>query len=242
MIKFILYDDQKETLKKTSAIIHRLMMKYDFDYRVEQFTNYNKDLEQIIKTKDCLKVYLLDIEVPNVNGVSLASKIRKYDWNSVIIFLTAHDKYKASIFEGRLMVLDYINKIYKYPKRLEETLKLSVKMLKKSSNTLVYKFNSIVYRLPIDDILYIVKVPENKKCEIHTISGNIYEIGGSISKLCKTLKRNFRQSHKSCIVNADNIKTIDSSNNVITFKNGKSIYLLSNRMKKNFKEFILNYK
>ena len=98
MIKFILYDDHAETFQRTSNIINRSMMNYEFDYRIEKYSKYDKQLENTINTDSCQKIYLLDIEVPMVNGISLAAKIRKKDWNSVIVFLTAHEKYRKTAF------------------------------------------------------------------------------------------------------------------------------------------------
>ncbi len=242
MIKFILYDDHAETFQRTSNIINRSMMNYEFDYRIEKYSKYDKQLENTINTDSCQKIYLLDIEVPMVNGISLAAKIRKKDWNSVIVFLTAHEKYRKTAFDERLMILDYVCKAKEYHRRLDETIKIAINALNKNKNTLTYKFNSVIHRLPLNDILYIVKVPANKKCTIHTVSGNTYEIGGSVAKLSKTLKGNFKQSHKSCIVNVDNILTVDSCNNIITFINGKHTNLLSSRMRKSFEEYVLDHK
>ena len=63
-----------------------------------------------------------------------------------------------------------------------------------------------------------------------------------MSRASKTLKGNFKQSHKSCIVNVDNILTVDSCNNIITFINGKHTNLLSSRMRKSFEEYVLDHK
>ena len=239
MIKFILYDDHVETFQRTSNIINKSIVNYNCNYRIEKYSKYDKDLEKTITSGGCQKIYLLDVEVPKVNGISLAAKIRKKDWNSIIIFLSSYEKYRMSAFAERLMILDYVCKVGDYQKRLDETIKIAMDAINKNNNNLTYKFNSITHHIPIHDILYIVKVPANKKCIIHTINGSKYEIGGSVTKLSNNLKDNFKQSHKSCIVNIDNIKTVDSVNNIITFKNGKSTNLLSNRMRRNFEKSIL---
>ena len=242
MIKFILYDDEEETFTKTSSIINKIMMKYECDYRIEKFTKYDYNLEKFMKHDDSQKIYLLDIEVPRVTGLDLATKIRKHDWNSIIIFLTAYEQYKKNVFSERLMIFDYICKDAKYEKQLEECIKTSIVALEKNNRLLKYKFNSITYRIPINEILYIVKVPFNKKCTIYTIKNERYEIGGTIEKVKQKLGKEFKQSHKSCIVNVENIKLIDSCSNIITFKNGKTIDLLSTRMRKSFEDYVLNYK
>lgn len=242
MIKFVLYDDKEETFKKTSSIINTTMMKYECDYRIEKFTKYDCDLEKFMRYDNSQKVYLLDVEVPKVTGLDLAAKIRKDDWNSIIIFLTAYEQYRKNVFSERLMILDYVCKKNGYQEQLEKCIKTSITVLNKNDRLLKYKFNSITYRIPINEILYIVKVPLNKKCAIHTIKNEKYEIAGTIEKVKKQLGKEFKQSHKSCLVNVENVKLVDSCSNIITFKNGKTIDLLSTRMRKNFEEYVLNYK
>jgi len=242
MLKFILYDDQEVTFKKTSNIINRFMMNYDIEYRIEKFSKYDLELDNLIKNDNSEKIYLLDVEVPNVNGISLATKIRKHDWNSIILFLTSYNHYRNTAFSERLMVLDYICKKDDYQTILKDCLKTALTALDKNRNMLIYKFNSLTYRILLDEILYVVKVPLNKKCMIHTINGEKFEIAGNIQQVEKKLGRSFKQCHKSCIANVKNVRIVDSANCIITFKNGKSTDMLSVRMRKGFEDYVLNYK
>lgn len=242
MIKFVLYDDKKENIKKTAEIINNSMMEFDCDYRIDKFTNYNEKLENLITKDHNPKIYLLDIEVPGINGLTLASKIRKQDWNSIIIFLTVHKEYVVDALTERLMMLDYICKNNNYKEQLNKTIRTAIKVIDKNEKLLKYKFNSITHRIAISQILYITKVPFSKKCYIYTVNNEKYEIAGSIEKVKKLLGKEFKQSHKSCLVNVENVKLVDSCNNIIIFKNGQSIDLLSNRMRKEFEEYVLNYK
>lgn len=242
MIKFVIYDDKKENIEATSNIINNTMMESDCDYRIEKYTAYNSKLESTIKDDKGAKIYLIDIEVPEVDGITLASRIRKYDWNSIIIFLTVHEEYVMEALLERLMMLDYICKKGNYKSQISKNIKTAIRILDKNEKLLRYKFNSITHRIAIKQILYITKVPFSKKCYIHTINNEKYEIGGSIDKVKRLLGKEFKQSHKSCIVNVENVKLVDTCNNIIVFKNGKSIDLLSNRMRKEFEEYVLNYK
>lgn len=242
MLKFILYDDKESTFEQTSKIINSFMMSTDYEYRIEKYSKYDSNLEELIENDKDEKIYLLDVEVPKVNGITLATKIRKDDWNSIIIFLTSHEVYREQAFSERLMILDYICKKGDYPTILKGCINTALSALDKNKNTLIYKFSSIVYRIPISEILYVVKIPLNKKCMIHTVSNENFEIAGSIIKIAEKLGPQFYQSHKSCIVNVRNVRIVDTCNNIIIFKNGERINLLSTRMKKGFEEYVLNYK
>ena len=105
----------------------------------------------------------------------------------------------------------------------------------------MFEYNYNAYRIPFDDILYIEKIQDNQKCTIHTEDGNQYEIISSISALANKLGKTFFQSHKSCIVNLEKISRVDYNENMITFQNGTSAYLLSNRKKKQMRQHVGTY-
>ena len=63
----------------------------------------------------------------------------------------------------------------------------------------------------------------------------------TILDLSKKLGKGFFQSHKSCIVNLEKIKEVDYNENIITFKNGVSAYLLSNRKRKQMRQYVGDY-
>ena len=54
------------------------------------------------------------------------------------------------------------------------------------------------------------------------------------------LKGNFMYTHKSCIINMDNVKTIDIKNKVIVFSNNTKTDLLSRKYLKEVKEYVNN--
>ena len=63
----------------------------------------------------------------------------------------------------------------------------------------------------------------------------------SLGDIKKKLGPSFFQSHKSCLVNVEQIKKINYADNTITFQNNESVYLLSNRNKKGLREYVGSY-
>jgi len=117
MLRFITVDDNVEALEKTVLAIRKVMMPYDYDYKINKFTKYDEEFEKIIKDKGDQKVYILDIELPKVSGLEIASEIRENgDWESMIIFVSVHPECKDDIFFSRLMALDFISKFSNYEK------------------------------------------------------------------------------------------------------------------------------
>lgn len=240
MLRFIVCEDNKDFLGRLCNIINRVMMPYNFEYKINKFTTYSKEVGEIIRKKYEQKVYILDIELGDVSGLEIASEIREKDLDSIIIFVTAHNECKNDIFYSRLLAIDYISKDRFWQDRFESTLVHTIKAVNRR-RVLAFDFNHNSYRVPFDDILYIEKVQDNPKCIIYTENGTKYEINSTITKLISILGPNFFQSHKSCIINIDKIKKINYADNTITFINNECVYLLSNRKKKELKEYVANY-
>lgn len=240
MLRFIVCEDNKDFLGRLCNIINRVMMPYNFEYKINKFTTYSKEVGEIIRKKYEQKVYILDIELGDVSGLEIASEIREKDLDSIIIFVTAHNECKNDIFYSRLLAIDYISKDRFWQDRFESTLVHTIKAVNRR-RVLAFDFNHNSYRVPFDDILYIEKVQDNPKCIIYVENGTKYEINSTITKLINILGPNFFQSHKSCIINIDKIKKINYADNTITFINNECVYLLSNRKKKELKEYVANY-
>ena len=195
MLRFITVEDDLEALERTVMAIRTIMMPYDYDYRISKFTKYNEELEKMIKDPGEQKVYILDIEMPKVSGLEIASEIRENgDWESMIIFVSAHPECKDDIFYSRLMALDFISKYFNYEKRLEESL-TKVLDIYNIKNTLIFNYDYITYRVPINKILYIEKITSNKKCLIVTESGEKFEVVSTLKELMKKLTTDFYHSH-----------------------------------------------
>lgn len=236
MLNVIIYEDNKNYMLKNIDCINKALANYDVDYRIYKFDRYSERLDEIIHDKDLKKIYILDVEMNGVSGIEVASLIREDDWDSVIIFATAYDKYHNDVFYNRLMVLDFICKYTGYEKRLIEDINAAFKIIYKQK-TFVFKYNYVVYRIPYSHICYIEKEPLIKRCIIHTINNDFY-IVSSINRLLDTLGAGFIKTHQSCIVNVNNIKEVDLINNVIVFKNDDETNLLTEKMKKVVKSYV----
>ena len=240
MIRFVICEDNREFLTKIHNILTKVMMPYNFEYKINEFSTYNKEVHEITQKEGEQKVYILDIELGDISGLEIASEIRENDLESIILFVTSHSECKNDIFYSRLLAIDYIPKDRLWSTRLEETMEYIIKTINKK-RVLIYNFNRSSYRIPFDSILYIEKLQDVPKCVIKTESGEEFETNISIVELAEKLGHSFFQCHKSCIVNVEKIKRINYSDNTITFLNNDTVYLLSNRKKKELKDYVANY-
>lgn len=56
MLRFIVCEDNKNFLGRLCNIINKVLMPYKFEYKIDKFTEYNKEVYQIIKRKHEQKV------------------------------------------------------------------------------------------------------------------------------------------------------------------------------------------
>ena len=227
MINLIVYAEDNNHVKEDVKVINRALAKYNVDYRVYIFNNYNEDFETIINN-DLIKIYVLNIDSGG-KGIDVAKEIRKREISSIIIFMTNCNKYQRALFDNRLMVLDFIFRNKGYKERLCDDIIYALKLIYERKS-FIFKYNHIVYRLPYSQINYIEKEPEIKRCIIHTLYGNYYVVN-SIQRLNEILGENFYRVHQSCIVNLNNIKNICLNNNKIVFNNEEYTMLFSDKYK-----------
>jgi len=240
MIKFIVCDDKKEALDIAVKTVTKIMMNHDIEYKICKFSKYDDNLKELIKDEFNIKIYILDIELPIVSGLEIASEIREIDDESNIIFVTAHPECKDDIFYSRLEAIDFISKYHRYEERLGETIEHVLQKMYKNK-TLDFTFNYVYSRILYKEITYIEKSPSQNKCIIHLMNGEERGIVTTITKLKEKLGPMFYQTHKSCLVNLSNIKHIDYVNYTIYFKNGEKTNLLTPPARKGLRQYVGSY-
>ncbi len=236
MVNFIVCDDNKVIRKNVTKIIDKVMANSSLDYRTYMFVDFNLDFMKIIREELPCKVYILDIETPSRSGIDVAREIRKYDYDSIIIFLTGHPEQGYTVLQNEFMFLSFINKFDNYEDNLFATINRSLEIIgRKNALRLVDK--GIIYTIPFKDILYITKDSVERKSVIVTHYTQ-FKLSKSLNEISSKLPNSFKQTHRACYVNMDRVVLFDTRSNLITFDNNATISLLSKTYKKGVKEIV----
>lgn len=233
MINFVICEDEKKLRENNKNEIVKFMMNYDIDYKIHEYSRYTKEFENYVKKDEGFKVYLLDIVTGEGSGIDAARMIReKYDdWNSIIIIITSHQEYKYEALSSRLYLLDFINKLDRFSKTLQDDLVIAMKHYNKRYKTISYEYNHTYYQIELRQIVWIEKEPDSKRCIIKTKTGEEF-IPGTLNSVYEKLDSRFFKTHKSLIINVDEIKRYEKRKNKITFKNGEHTHLIARDKKK----------
>lgn len=237
MINFIVCDDEVVFRKNAIAAIDDLKKKLSFESKVHEFTKYDSDFEALINSNLSCKIYILDIELPNgISGIDIARKIRRTDWNSIIIMLTSHSELTYEALKAQIMLFDFISKFNDCKNSLEKAL---LKAVRKVNQKKVFNYTSsgMNCRIYLDDILYVSKDSVERKCVIKTTYNEVV-INMTLTEMMSELDDRFYCSHRSCLVNTERIAGVKWADGIITFDNGESTYLLARDKKKGLKEYV----
>lgn len=225
MINIIICDDNVKDANKIEKLVRNYM--YNMEYNLYKYNDYDKNFLKIISSDLENKIYLLDIETPSMSGIDVARRIRKKDYSSVIIFLSVHDDLSRIIARRNLMALNFINKFDNIETNLKNSLDLALSVVGKKRRVRFIS-KGTVYNLDIDGILYITHDNISRMSLI--VCDNVtYSLNISLKNVVKELNEDFIQTHRSCFVNKNRVKSFNYKNMTITFDNRLTITLLSKK-------------
>lgn len=156
-------------------------------------------------------VILLDIQMPETNGMLLAQTLRNLPYQPALIFVTAHAMYAASAFE--VDAIDYLTK----PVRLERLQQAiaKVRRLRCIENTahttetapaLIIRDRGRAERVPLHQIIYLKA--EQKYVTVRTAS-RTYILDSSLSELENRFPNQFIRIHRNALVHPNQMRILE---------------------------------
>lgn len=219
MINFIIEDiNLKETIEK-------IMMNYNLEYKINKYNDQ--------KTKELNSIYILNYDTTNKAEINklLNIRINEDDWSSIIILISDNSNIKYRLVDNKLLILDVIDKNKDIYNQLIENIKISLKILTETSNSICYTFKGILYNIPQKDIVYIESDSKNKRSVIKTETSEYY-IPLTLLKIEKILNENFIKCSRSYIININKMREYNIKDNIIILNGNLKIYEISRQKKK----------
>lgn len=100
MLNIAICDDDIQITGKIERLLQDIAKRNFVDTEIEVFWN-GKSLADAIAAGERYDVIYLDIEMDKEDGISAARRIRTYDKNVRIIYVTSHESYMRESFEVR---------------------------------------------------------------------------------------------------------------------------------------------
>ncbi|NCB41137.1 MAG: response regulator transcription factor [Clostridia bacterium] len=186
-------------------------------YFIEKFSSIEiaAEFEDGVETVDYLSrnrvdVAFLDISMPMMTGIEIASVIRKTNPVVLIVFVTAHRDFAVDAFG--LTAFDYIlkpiakDRIIELFSRINAALIPKDKSETKTLSKLSFWEGDRIFVIDVNDILYLEANERNST--VATIQGN-RTIHENISNISDKLPEIFFRCHRSYTVNLSMITVIE---------------------------------
>lgn len=255
MIRVMIVDDERLAREELCRLVAG-----DKEFEVVAMASHGKEAIQKIE-EGPVDLIFLDIEMPEMTGLELASHLAHREVPPRIVFVTAYNQYAIEAFT--LNAIDYLLKPYQ-PDRFKKTLE-RVKQVLQTKEVFREKLIALEDTLIQKGVLKkIVGHRRNSKERIVLDLGEIYYfyarlaevfacsengefiVRGTLKELCQNLDPSqYAQTHKAYLVNLGKIEKVSpmfSGNFEITLKDGKRTKIpLSRRYAQRIKSFLVNW-
>ena len=229
MINIGICEDELHYRVNIKDMLGDILSTYSINYKIYEFSSGEELLSNYPKDLDIL---IMDIQMKIINGMDAARKIREFDQNLEIIFMTSFSEFMQEGYEVK--AYRYILKPISERKISRNILPCINEIMKKKNNYLTINVKNYVDRIKIDSIVYIET--DRPNILIYT-NDNKYTTKMSISKIDKILREHgFFRCHNSYIVNLKLVESMNSN----TLKIGEKYIPISKYRVKELKLALTN--
>ena len=150
MKNIAIVEDEDEAAARLTGYIERYAEQNGQKYRVERFNNA---VDFLAEYKSIYSVVFMDIQMPNMDGMSAAAELRRIDKTVSIVFITNLIQYAQKGYE--VNALDFIVKPIGYSEfKLKMRKAVNVARSREIKSVLV-PVNSGFCRISIDKLVYV---------------------------------------------------------------------------------------
>ena len=229
-MRILVAEDDKGFSRQLSEYLERFAKENGFSVYISIFENGAQLVDEYRPDWDLL---LLDVDMPGLDGFSVASSIREMDPQVAIIFITNLAQFAIRGYE--VQALDYMVKPISYPALSMKLKREMGQICHPAEKTLLIPQRSGVVRLSVSRLLYVEVY--NHCLRYHT-SDEVVETTGakSLSKVEQELAGDgFFRCHVSFLVNLRHVRGMGEN----TVKVGDEVLPISRHKKKAFLEALI---
>lgn len=203
-MRIAICDDEELYRVELKTILDKLLI--NVDYNIDTFDDGNRLVESFKALP--YDILFLDIEMPAVDGITLAKSLRAISEKVFIVFLTSHVEYAIEGYE--VNALRYLTKPVDIDK-LKEVIRY-VQEKQGASRQLIIKEDGEELLININDVIYLESMNQNVR--IVTTQGE-HVIRYNIGDFEEQLKNyGFFRSHRGYLISLAKVKKL-SKNDVI---------------------------
>lgn len=226
-MSIFIFEDDVIQAQHMKQLVQQLCVTHNIPYDFIETTS--KEQEIIDKIPQCtyIPIYFLDIEIKNDErkGLHVAQKIRAVDDRGIIVFVTTHSELAPISYQYMVSALTFIDKATPQAKRVQairECLQhyIQKNQLQHIEDALVVENTYTSFKVPFHSVEYIMTDEPHRLTLVAT--NQMIQFYGTLKEM-EQLDERLIRCHKSFLVNKQQLMALDSKQQLLMLKSGKSI-------------------
>ena len=227
MLSIFICEDDLLQRKRLEKIIEDYAKTEEIELTIILSTERPHDILDYLKENPEISgLYFLDVDLNcEMDGIGLASEIRKIDDAGKIVFVTVSSGLAPVIFEHKIVALDYIIKGRGSEELgrevghcIQVTRERQLEVQGSKQQFFKVKLGSRTQLIPFHEIMFFESCNVNGRINIHLKNGQM-QVRGTLREIAN--KESFLRIHNKVVVNKENIKRIDKVKREIELSNGE---------------------
>jgi DNA-binding LytR/AlgR family response regulator len=230
-MKIAVCDDDKKDIKRLQSLIRKYDEVNHTGLTISEYKSGTELLDAISRGEET-DIIFLDINMDDMDGLSVAKRIREIDDDVPIILVTAFMNYALDGYKvkaSRFLIKDDLDKTF------DECMDDICKDIRKKSKTIAFNCVEGEMRLKASDIILIETSGHKNLIKLKNETYQIYEKLDGLEEMLKGY--GFLRTHNSFLVNMAHIRGINSY--VLTLDDGRQLPVPKARYKQVRQEYTL---
>lgn len=229
-IRVAIIDDNKNDIKEILSNLNKVV-EQEFSLDTYEFTD-----EEFESSKELFDLYLLDIDMPYINGIDLAKKINNENKIARIIFISRREDLVFNTFFVECL---YFVRKDRLLGDLQSAMAKFLSYFVKNQQVYEFSVEEVDYQLNYIDICYF----EIFRNTMYIVTKDQkYSIRKTMKQLIEEIKSDdFNRIHESFYVNFENVKIL--KHNTLVMKNGDELQVSRRKSKlvhEQYSRFLMN--
>lgn len=201
MLQIAIVEDELDLARQTREYVERYLGEHSIEGNI---TTFHDGMEIAEAYRPIWDLILLDIEMPLLDGMSAAQKIREQDPSVVMIFITRMARYAIKGYE--VDALDFILKPVTYAQLSMKLPRAIERVASKQKHHIFVTVNGEKQRIESQSIHYIEV--KGHWLYLH-LPGQVLEVAGSLQEIEERLgSQNFARCSNSYLVNLQHVDAV----------------------------------
>lgn len=220
MLKIAICDDEKKFCDSAERMLNLYMEDKGLQFQVDVF-NVPSELVDMTEKGTIYDIYLLDIYMPGVTGMSIATELRSRGVKSPIIFLTSSTDHALEAFG--VDATHYLLKPYTKDSFYVGMDKAMQSITSHKDDSIVLKVDNEYRSIPVSEIIYCEAEDKYQRFYLEKDERLLIRISGA--ELYKQLSQfdSFYRCGRAHILSLDYISRVTAEG--VIFKNGTQLKL-----------------